>query len=158
VAKVWPLVPSGASARGMGRFEWIGTTPEYVNPGALPALALHATIGAARKAARLRYLGRYWRTRVAGAIPGAKFYAGDGEEMTTGLALVELPGVDPAPIQKRLFEHDRILVQAMSGERAPEIRGIRVTPNVYNTPAELDRFVAALVAAVKAGAGRQAGG
>jgi selenocysteine lyase/cysteine desulfurase len=27
---------------------------------------------------------------------------------------------------------------------APEIRGLRVSPNVYSTPAELDRLVAAL--------------
>ena len=38
-----------------------------------------------------------------------------------------------------------ILVQSMADNaRAPEIRGIRVTPNVFTTPAELDRFVAAL--------------
>jgi selenocysteine lyase/cysteine desulfurase len=30
--------------------------------------------------------------------------------------------------------------------RAPEIRGLRVSPNVYTTPAELDRFVAAVAA------------
>ena len=29
-------------------------------------------------------------------------------------------------------------------QRAPEIRGLRITPNVYTTPAELDRLVAAL--------------
>ena len=40
---------------------------------------------------------------------------------------------------------DRILVQALADDaRAPEIRGVRVSPNVYTTPAELDRFVAAL--------------
>ena len=149
VAKVWPLFPPGASAKGMGRFEWIGTTPEYVNPGALPALTLHRMIGAARKAARLRYLGTHWRTRLAAAMPGIRFFSNDADGMTTGLCTVELPGVDHERIQKRLFERDRILVQAMSGARAPEIRGIRVTPNVYNTPAELDRFVAALVAASK---------
>ena len=149
VAKVWPLFPPGSNARGMGRFEWIGTTPEYLNPGALPALALHKTIGAVRKGARLRYLGTYWRTRLAAAIPEARFYSNDADGMTTGLCTVELPDADHPPIQKRLFERDRILIQAMSGARAPEIRGIRVTPNVYTTPAELDRFVAALAAASK---------
>ena len=154
VAKVWPLLPPAPKTTGMGRFEWIGTGPEYINPGALPALALHERIGAARKAARLHYLATHWRTQVAAAFPDAKFYAADDPAMSAGISVVELPGVDSAAIQKRLLAHDRILVQAMSGARSPEIRGLRVTPNVYHTPAELDRFVAALVASVKAGIGR----
>jgi selenocysteine lyase/cysteine desulfurase len=145
VSKVWPLVPPAPHVTGMGRFEWIGTTPAYVEPASLPALALHRTLGAARKAARLRYLASYWRTRAAAALPSARFYTSDDPSMSLGLTVMELPGMDPQEIQKRLRQRDRILVQAMAGNaRAPEIRGVRVSPNVYTTPAELDRFVAAL--------------
>ncbi|HEX8385633.1 MAG TPA: aminotransferase class V-fold PLP-dependent enzyme [Rubricoccaceae bacterium] len=147
-AKVWPLVPSPSWTTGMARFEWIGTGPEYVGPSVLPALALHRTLGADRKAARLRYLTTYWRTRVAAAIPGALFYTADDEAMSCGLCTVELPGRDPEAVQQHLRTHGGLLVQAMGrSERAPEIRGVRVSPNVYTTPAELDRLVAALVAA-----------
>ena len=31
-------------------------------------------------------------------------------------------------------------------KRAPEIRGLRITPNVYTTPAELDLMVTSLKA------------
>jgi selenocysteine lyase/cysteine desulfurase len=48
VDKVWPLIPSAPGTSGMGRFEWIGTGPEYISPSLLPALALHARIGADR--------------------------------------------------------------------------------------------------------------
>jgi selenocysteine lyase/cysteine desulfurase len=134
----------------MSRFEWIGTAPEYLNPAALPALALHRTLGPARKAARLRYLTRHWRTRAAAALPAARFYTTDAADMALGLCTVELPGVDPAALQRRLLARDRILVQAMLGTRgATEVRGLRVSPNVYTTPAELDRFVAALVDATR---------
>jgi selenocysteine lyase/cysteine desulfurase len=149
VGTVWPLIPPAPGTAGMSRFEWIGTTPEYINPAALPALALHRSIGAARKAARLRYLADRWRTRATRALPQARFYA--EPSLSLGLTTIELPGVDPAPLQKRLRERDRILVQAMTANaRAPGIRGLRVSPNVYTTPAELDRFVDALVAAVRA--------
>ncbi len=58
---------------------------------------------------------------------------------------IELPGMEPQEIQKRLRQRERILVQAMADNtRASEICGVRVSPNVYNTPAELDRFVVAL--------------
>lgn len=145
--KVWPLVPSPPGTEGMARFEWIGTGPEYVGPAAVPALTLHTTIGAARKAARLRYLTTYWRERVAEALPHARFYTLPGDEMSCGLCTVELPGHDPEGLQQRLRHASGILVQAMGGlTDAPEIRGLRVSPNVYTTPAELDRFVEALAA------------
>jgi selenocysteine lyase/cysteine desulfurase len=149
VAKVWPLIPPGAAAKEMGRFEWIGTAPEYLIPAALPALAVHRTIGAAGKAERLRYLGSYWRTRAAAALPQARFYTTDEPTMRLSLCTIELPGRDVNALQRRLRERDRILVQAMAGNtRAPEIRGLRVSPNVYTTLAELDRFVSALTKAV----------
>jgi hypothetical protein len=47
-------------------------------------------------------------------------------------------------VQKRLRERHGVLVQAMSSGRAEEIEGIRVTPNVYTSIGELDRFVAGL--------------
>lgn len=148
VAKVWPLVPPPPRAMGMARFEWIGTAPEYVGPAALPALAVHGAIGPARKAARLRYLTRYWRTRAAEALPQARFYTLPDAETSIGLCTVELPGVDAGALQQRLLSRDRVLVQAMSGNaRTPEIRGVRVSPNVFTTPAELDRLVRALAAA-----------
>jgi len=142
--KVWPLVPPGASAKGMGRFEWIGTNPEYVGPALLPALEIQRSLGAARKLARLRYLNRYWRTRAAAALPEARFYTNDDETMGCGLCLVEVPGADAEAVQKRLRERHGVLVQAMSSGRAPEIRGIRVTPNVYTSLGELDRLLAGL--------------
>ncbi|MEO6445340.1 MAG: aminotransferase class V-fold PLP-dependent enzyme, partial [Gemmatimonadaceae bacterium] len=91
IAKVWPLVPSPQTEKGMGRFEWIGTAPDYVGPAILPAVALHNSLGPARKAARLRYLGNYWRERVASALPQARFYTLPSAEMSSWLCLVEVP-------------------------------------------------------------------
>ena len=149
VAKVWPLVPSPPATVGMSRFEWIGTGPDYLVPAALPALALQRSLGAARKSARLRYLTSYWRTKAAAALPTARFLTTDAG-MGIALCTVDLPGIDPKALQRRLLARDRILVQAMEGDsRAPEIRGLRVSPNVYTTPAELDRLVSALRAATR---------
>ena len=150
VAKVWPLLPPGASATGMARFEWIGTSPEYIGPAVLPALEIQRQLGAARKLARLRYLNRYWRTRAAAALPDARFYTGDDATMGCGLCIIEVPGADSEIIQKRLRDRHAVLVQAMSGGRAPEIRGIRVTPNVYTSLRELDLFLGALTESVVA--------
>lgn len=144
-AKVWPLVPSPPGTKGAARFEWIGTSPEYANVAALPALALQQSLGAARKAARLRYLNAYWRTRVAAALPDARFYTLPDEAMSCSLCTLELPGIEAGALQQHLREREGILVQAMTGiARSPEIRGVRVSPNVYTTLGELDRLVEAL--------------
>ncbi|HEX6629928.1 MAG TPA: hypothetical protein VF048_02505, partial [Gemmatimonadaceae bacterium] len=144
VARVWPLVPSPPGTEGMARFEWIGTVPD-LGPAALPALAMQHRLGPERKAARLRYLASQLRTKLRTAVPGAHFYTTDDPAMRLGVTTVELPGVDVAALQKRLRERDAILVQAMTGlGRSPEIGGIRVTPNVYTAPDELNRFVEAV--------------
>lgn len=154
-AKVWPLVAPPPAVTGMARFEWIGTAPAFTDPGALPALALHEAIGATRKAARLRHLASVGRALIAKALPEARFYTTADPGMALGLLTVEVPGRDPGALQKRIRSHDGILVQAMAdapGERSrhPEIRGVRVSPNVYSTPAEVERFAKALAAAARA--------
>ena len=147
VAKIWPIVPPPPDVTGMRRFEWIGTAPGYLEPAALPALALHRSLGAARKAARLRYLSSHLRKRISVALPDARFYTIAEPAMSIGITTIELPDVLSDNLQKRLRERHHILTQSMAGnKRAPEIRGLRLTPNVYTTPAELDRLVAALKA------------
>jgi selenocysteine lyase/cysteine desulfurase len=129
----------------MSRYEWIGTSPEYVGPAALPALAVHHSLGAARKAARLRYLAQHVRTSIARAVPDARFYTIDDPQMSVGLSTFDVPGVDADTLQQRLRERHAILVQSMAGNaRAPEIRGVRVSPNVYSAPEEIDRLAEAL--------------
>ncbi len=141
---VWPLIPAPAAEKGMSRFEWIGTAPEYINVASLPALAVHAEIGAERKASRLRYLASVLRESLSNSLSGVRFYA-SSPEMTFGLTTFEIDGVDSAKLQQALRKKRSILVQAMTGIRSdPRIRGIRVSPNVYSTPAEIDTVVRAL--------------
>lgn len=147
-AKIWPLVPPGPSSTGMDRFEWIGTNPEYVTAAAVPALALHKSLGATKKAERLQYLRAYWLDRVRSARPNVRVYTTDAPEMSRGLTTVEFPGKDHDALQKALRGRG-ILTQAMLGEaRRPEIKGLRVTPNVYTSVREMDRFVETLLTLV----------
>ncbi len=150
VQKIWPLVPPPSNVTGMERFQWVGTVPAYVEPAVLPAIALHRTLGAARKAARLRYLTGYWRTRAAAALPDVRFYTTDATDASIGLCTIEVPGVSADALQRRLRTRHNVLIQSMEGNaRAPEVQGIRVSPNVFTTLTELDRFVNALTIAVR---------
>ena len=144
VDKVWPLIPPMPEEKGLARFEWIGTAPEYINLASLPAIALHEQLTASRKAARLRHLSGIVRSEVKKAVPNAHFYA-LSTEMTAGLTTFEIPGTDSSKVQEALRKRHGILVQAMTGIRSdPRIKGIRVSPNVYTSSEEIRRFGSAL--------------
>lgn len=145
--KVWPLFPPKAGLVGMLRFMWFGTSPDPLAAAVTAAIDLHEKIGSERKAERLRYLTAYWRQKVE-RLPGVQFYTTRDPEASCGLAVFEMAGIDSEKLCDHLWEKHRIVVQAVGTKgrttRAPEIRGVRVTPNVYTSVAELDRFVAAI--------------
>jgi selenocysteine lyase/cysteine desulfurase len=61
--------------------------------------------------------------------------------MTLGLTTFEIPDVDSSKVQSDLRKKHNILVQAMTGIRSDSrIKGIRVSPNVYTSIAEIKRF------------------
>lgn len=143
--KIWPLVPPPPGTEGMRRFEWIGTAPAYLFEAAGPALALHRSLGAARKAARLRHLTSYLRKGLSDAVPGVRFYTSSDPRTHIGITTFEIRGVSSDQLQKRLRGEHQILTQSMAGNtRAPEIQGLRVTANIYTSLAELDRLIRAL--------------
>jgi isopenicillin-N epimerase len=151
VEKVWPLVPAPADVSGMGRFMSAGTYPEPIAGAAGAALEFHERLGGARKADRLRYLTQYWRRKIE-ALPNILFYTSTEPDASCGLAVFEIAGVSSDGLASHLFEKHRITVRAIRQTgRAPEIKGIRVTANVYTSLAELDRFVASIEAVVRRG-------
>jgi len=145
--KVWPLIAPPQHTAGMERFEWTGTGPGFILAAAMPAVRFHEKLGSARKEARMRYLTRYWRAK-AEKIPGIRFFA--KEDATCGLGVFEIARVDAGKLQKELWDKHKILVQHMTGgKRAPQLSGVRVTPNVYTTTGELDRFINALIVLIR---------
>ena len=149
--KIWPLVPPPAFVKGMERFMWCGTYPEYITAAVAPAVEFHEKLGTRRKEERIKYLSKYWRDKLA-KQPGVKFYTADDPDASCGLGVFEIENVDSEKLQKHLWERHKVLVQHMSApDRDNKLNGIRVSPNVYTTPAELDRFVALVADAVKTG-------
>ena len=150
-AKTWPLVPPPGFVKGMQRFQWSGTYPEFISSAAAPAIKFHENLGAARKEERLRYLARHLRAKLQ-TIDALRFYTTDDAGSSCGLTVFEVAGVSSEKLQKHLWEQHKVLVQYMSSEsRDPRIKGIRVTPNIYTTPGELDRFAGLVADAVKKG-------
>ncbi len=150
MAKVWPLVPSPAYAEGMLKYSWSGTYPEFISAAAAKPIKFYETLGASRKEARLRFLTTYWRSKVEGA-DGVRFYTSNDPKASCGLGIFEWEGVDLEAVQKQLWEKEKILVQYMADHagRDTRLRGMRVTPNIYTSTSELDRFVSSLKQAAR---------
>ena len=144
IAKVEPLFPffdfrNDAFNTNITKFQDFGTYSVAMALAVSEALAFHNGIGPKRKEERLRYLTRYWSERVE-KLPNVRFYTSFAPEMSCGIATFEIVGIKSSDLSGYLAGGHRILVQSMSSRRAPEIKGVRVTPNIYTTLDELDRF------------------
>jgi selenocysteine lyase/cysteine desulfurase len=72
-----------------------------------------------------------------------------GQDATSGgIGLVQIDGIDSVKLAEYLWDRQRIVVIPIKHE---QFEGIRVTPNVYSTPDEVDVFVDAMKLAVARG-------
>jgi selenocysteine lyase/cysteine desulfurase len=105
------------------------------------AIDFHHMIGPARKEARLHYLKNYWMEKVKDH-PKIRFFTSMQPQYGCGLGNFGIEGMKPGDIQKVLFSKYKIFTVAISWEN---IQGVRVTPNVYTTPRELDYLSEAIL-------------
>ncbi len=141
IGKVWPLMAAEKTQDGdIRKFEEIGTHPAANHNAIAEALVFHRGIGTARKAARLRYLRDRFMRRLAGQ-PRVRVHTSFDPAMSCGIGNLQLEGVDSAALAKHLFDTRRIIVVPI---KHAEFEGLRVTPCVYTTTGEVDRFAEAI--------------
>jgi selenocysteine lyase/cysteine desulfurase len=100
------------------------------------AITFHRAVGSERKAARLRYLTMRWINGVR-SRPQVRILSSLQPNETWGLAAFAINRMDAAAVVPALREKQGIVVGA-HGE------GIRVSPGIYTSIEEIDRFVAAV--------------
>ena len=137
IEKLWPLMAAEAKqASDIRKFEEIGTHSAAIKLAIGEALLFHNGIGGKRKEARLRYLSRYWMSRLKD-VPKIRFNTSFEANQSCAIANVQIEGTNPEGIAKYLFDKHHIFVTPIIHE---EFQGLRITPNVYTTLGELDRF------------------
>jgi selenocysteine lyase/cysteine desulfurase len=148
IGRVWPLQAAPAqSDTNIRKFEEIGTSPMAPKAAIADALAFHRAIGIERKAARLYYLTMRWAARLQ-KVQRIQMFSSLKPGETWGMATVGIQGVEAGKIASALFDRHRIVVAALAqgpwpGQQFP-YQGVRVTPNVYTTIDEVDRFASAM--------------
>jgi isopenicillin-N epimerase len=138
---LWPLMAAPTSLdTDIRKYEEIGTHPAAPYLGIADALTFHEGIGAERKAARLRVLRNRWAERLQ-AHPKIRLHTSLKPGLACGVASVEIEGVEPGPLVAYMWKRHRILVTPIVH---PEFKCVRVTPSLYTTLEEIDRFTEAM--------------
>jgi selenocysteine lyase/cysteine desulfurase len=145
----WPLFGAPAAMDDdIRKFELVGTQSFAASDAVTEALEFQAGLGLERKSARLQALRARWQERVA-ALPRVRLLTPTSPEHGRGLGALEIAGIDGRALQDWLLRRHRIQVRQRVQEG--EFSAVRVAVNVFTTPTELDRFVAAIETAATAG-------
>lgn len=137
IEKIWALMASEEkNAKDIRKFEEIGTHSAAPRLAIGEAILFHNAIGGKRKEERLRYLSRYWMNRLKD-VPKIGFNTSFDANQSCAIANVKIEGADHSAIGSYLFSQHKIFTTPINHA---EFKGIRITPNVYTTLGELDRF------------------
>ncbi|MDZ7290772.1 MAG: aminotransferase class V-fold PLP-dependent enzyme [candidate division KSB1 bacterium] len=137
IEKIWPLMAAEKKqATDIRKFEEIGTHSAAIRLAIGEAILFHNGIGGERKEKRLRYLSRYWMNQLK-SLPNVRFNTSFDDTMSCAIANVQIEGTDPVVVSNYLMSKHKIFTVPIVHD---EFKGIRITPNVYTTLEELDRF------------------
>ncbi len=137
ISKVWPLFAAEDKEKSdIRKFEEIGTHSAAPKLAIGEALLFHDGIGGKRKEARLRHLSRYWMDKLKDT-PKIRFNTSFDPAQMCAIANVQVEGLDQGKIGSYLFAKHHIFTTPIVHE---EFQGLRITPNLYTTLPELDRF------------------
>src|SRR5688572_20140668 len=142
IAGLWPLFPNDKpQSADIKKFETLGTRSFAPEQAIAQAIDFHLAIGSKRKAERLHYLKSYWCEKVS-KNPRIKLNISLKPEYSCALGNFSIDGMEPETIANRLMGEFQIHTVAIKWEN---ISGVRVTPHVYTSTKDLDRFVDAVL-------------
>jgi selenocysteine lyase/cysteine desulfurase len=141
IAGLWQLFGDiGVPDTDIRKLNHTGTHPVHTDLAIENAIAFHNKIGIQRKEARLRYLQTYWTNQVRD-VPNILVNTPRDPRRSCGIANVGVAQIKPAELAKTLLEKYKIWTVAID---SANVHGVRITPHLYTSTAELDALVRAL--------------
>jgi selenocysteine lyase/cysteine desulfurase len=141
VRDLWPLYgDEGFEADDIRKLNHTGTHPVHTDLAIEDAIAFHEAIGIQRKEARLRWLQQYWTTRVR-EVPRVQLFTPRDPARTGAIANVGIVGMKPGDLATALMQRYQVFTVAID---TAGVTGVRVTPQLFTTTAELDELVRAI--------------
>jgi len=141
IPALWPLTAAPEKLEGdIRKFEEIGTHPAANYLAIAEALTFHQGLGPKRKEARLVFLRDRWARQLA-SEDRIRLHTSLLPGLAGGIATVQIEGVDTGELAEHLWRQHRIFTVAILRD---DFEGIRVSPSVYSTLDEVDRFTEAM--------------
>ncbi len=148
IADLWPMMAAPEKLdEDIRKYEEIGTHPAANYLAIAEALTFHQGIGPKRKEARLIYLRDYWAKPLL-EYDNVRLNTSLKPGFACGIANVDIEDVDVLALVDWLWKEHRIIVTPINHD---EFHGLRVSPSVYTTTEELDRFVDAMETVIRGG-------
>lgn len=138
LARLWPqIISAGWAEANRNADPWLGILGQRneATPAAIPeAIDFHLAIGKKNVEERVRQLNHQLRSKLQAAIPGVKFIS--PEPLTANITMFNVPN----KTSKQLYDE----LYARYGVASAPMAGLRLSPNIYNTLADIDKVVDAV--------------
>lgn len=142
IEKTWPIFPIDKPlSPDIRKFEALGTRSFAPEQAIGQAVDFHNAIGSKRKQERLHYLKKYWCDAVS-TNPRVKIHVSMNPAYSCALGTFSIDGMDVVDTASQLMRDHQIHTVGIKWEN---INAVRVTPHVYTTTKDLDRFIDAVL-------------
>jgi selenocysteine lyase/cysteine desulfurase len=146
IKDIYPLFASDDPLKDdIRKFEHLGTRPFYIEQAINKAIDFHEMIGIERKQKRLHYLKNYWMEKVKD-LPKVKLNTSLHPKWGCAIGNVAIEGKLPGELDSFLLDKYKVHAVGIVWEN---IKGVRITPNVYTTTKNLDVLVEGITEFVK---------
>jgi selenocysteine lyase/cysteine desulfurase len=129
-----------AELNGAQKFENMGQRDDAAVVTMATAVAFHESIGPSAIEARVRDLAAAVKDGLADAVPGIRFHTPRSQELSGGVVVFALPRGRHPEVFQAVYETHRLGCASMGGV----FDGIRLSPHLYNTMAEVETAVGAM--------------
>jgi selenocysteine lyase/cysteine desulfurase len=141
IEKTWPIFSNDKpQSPDIRKFEALGTRSFAPEQAIGQAIDFHNAIGGKRKQERLHFLKKYWCDAIT-QNSRVKLHISLKPEYSCALGTFSIDGMDVGDISSKLFSEYGIHTVSIKWEN---VNTVRVTPHVYTTTKDLDRFIDAV--------------
>ena len=139
--RIWPLLANGNTNKSdIKRLNHIGTHPVHTDLAISNSIDYLKWIGIERKENRMRFLQRYWSDKLRN-VNNVIVNTPLDIKRSCGIGNVGLTNMSPSKMEDLLFEKYKIFTVAID---YANVKGCRISPNIFTTTKELDSFVDAV--------------
>jgi len=139
-SQLWPNIISAGWKEGGPtvdeKYCMLGQRNETTVAGLAETINFHQTIGKSEIEKRVAELNTYLKTQIKLKLPAVTFVTPMSPAFSGGVTVIQIPGKKPAELSQKLYE--------LHGIAAAPTGGIRMSPHIYNTMADIDKVVKAL--------------